>query len=67
MLSVAGRLSLSLKSEACSSQGILFAIETGEHPQQQLLEVEGTIPSELRGTLFRNGPGRIRKGKEHIA
>jgi carotenoid cleavage dioxygenase-like enzyme len=42
-------------------------VETGEHPQQQLLEVEGTIPSELHGTLFRNGPGRIRKGKEHIA
>lgn len=37
-------------------------IRTGEHPQQQLLDVEGTIPLELQGTLFRNGPGRIRKG-----
>eukprot|EP00953_Heterococcus_sp_UTEX-ZZ885_P033520 17423-Heterococcus_DN1.PRE.1 len=39
----------------------LVAIETGEHPQQQLLDVEGTIPPELHGTLFRNGPGRSRK------
>lgn len=41
----------------------------GDHPVTPLSTdaVEGTIPPELTGTLYRVGPGRIRVGKDRYA
>ncbi len=33
-----------------------------EVPNEVLLDITGTIPTELRGTLYRNGPGRWEAG-----
>jgi all-trans-8'-apo-beta-carotenal 15,15'-oxygenase len=33
-----------------------------EQPEEVVLDVTGTIPSELRGTLYRNGPARWEAG-----
>ena len=35
-----------------------------EHPESSALPVQGTLPSWLRGTLVRNGPGRFEVGDD---
>eukprot|EP00966_Prymnesium_polylepis_P091471 2117166-Prymnesium_polylepis.1 len=40
----------------------------GEH-EYEISEIEGAIPSDLRGSVFRNGPGNFERGGrrfEHV-
>ena len=37
-----------------------------EFPQTSLSLVSGTIPQNLRGTLYRNGPARLTRGKQRV-
>lgn len=41
---------------------------TGSHVEEEdyFCEVEGTLPQDLRGTLFRNGPGRLEARGGHV-
>ena len=47
-----------------------WAVGFCTHPEEEayyVTDVEGEIPAELRGTLFRNGPGRLDRGDHSYA
>ena len=38
-----------------------------EEESYEITDIEGTIPADLHGTLFRNGPGRLERGGHHYS
>ena len=43
-----------------------FAQPATEFPLTPLALIEGAIPAELQGTLYRNGPGRLQRGGKRV-
>ena len=43
-----------------------LATPAPEFPQTQLQILAGAIPDGLRGTLYRNGPGRLERGGKRV-
>ncbi|WP_310488603.1 carotenoid oxygenase family protein, partial [Chamaesiphon sp. VAR_69_metabat_338] len=46
--------------------GQALATPAAEFPQTQLSILAGAIPAGLRGTLYRNGPGRLERGGKRV-
>ena len=46
--------------------GQALAAPAPEFPQTQLQILSGAIPTGLRGTLYRNGPGRLERGGKRV-
>jgi all-trans-8'-apo-beta-carotenal 15,15'-oxygenase len=52
--------------EKTASWAKAIAKPATEFPLTQLSTISGTIPANLKGSLYRNGPGRLERGGIHV-